>query len=67
VTAIPATPADALDRAAELCARLRVVPADVAREAAEADADDDADDAGRLADAEVLCTGSATSPIVNGG
>jgi hypothetical protein len=61
VTAIPATPAEALDRTAEPCARL----ADGVREAD--DADDDDDDAVRLADAEVLCTGSATSPMVIGG
>jgi hypothetical protein len=66
VTAIPAMPADTLDRVAELFARLAVVRADVAREE-EADAGDDVDDAVGLADTEVLCTGSATSPIVNGG
>ena len=72
VISIPATPADALDRAPELRARLVVVPVDAAREEeanddADEDADDDADDAVRLTEADVLCTGSATSPIVKGG
>ncbi len=62
VTAMPAIPAEELDRATELrAARLAVVRAD------ELPGAEDDTVLVRLADGDVLCTGSATLPMVNGG